>query len=288
LPSSGLTPEALRETIREEQEWELLRVLCRSGALAGDVAPAVQLDKAQPRGWSAAGTLSKTLSEMLDLYAPLCSRVGERYALAHVGQSIDGFIAGADETSATLNHRANIVHLHRLRALFDAVLIGGNTARCDNPRLTTRLVAGDNPVRVIVDLRLRCDPELRVFQDGLAPTLLVAASDAPNRSYPAHVQRVSLHNECARATLREVLDSLAAQGLPRVFIEGGGRTVSKALDERVIQRLHVAIAPLIIGDGVPGIRLPELRRFSDALRPSCRTFEMGTDVLFDFDLSSIA
>jgi diaminohydroxyphosphoribosylaminopyrimidine deaminase / 5-amino-6-(5-phosphoribosylamino)uracil reductase len=272
--------------------WSVVRALCAgetgsalSALDSGGLAERAELrrDAAAARGWSSRDELNPALRAMLDLYAPLSGR--EPFVIAHLGQSVDGFIAGPNGQSVSLNDHANIVHLHRLRALFQVVLVGRGTACNDNPRLTTRLVPGDNPVRVVVDLNLQCEPSLGLFNDGLAPTLLLAAHDAPARQYPSGTRVLRLKCTREQATVSEMLAALAAEGLHRIFIEGGGVTVSRALSEGLLSRLHVTVAPLLIGNGVTGISLPELKRFEDALRPPCQTFAMGRDVLFDFDLA---
>ena len=82
----------------------------------------------------------------------------------------------------------------------------------------------------------------------------------------------------------ELLDALRHRGGRRIFVEGGGVTVSAFLEANLLDRLHVAIAPLIIGDGRPAIRLPARATLSDCHRPRYRVFRMGGDVLFDCDL----
>jgi diaminohydroxyphosphoribosylaminopyrimidine deaminase / 5-amino-6-(5-phosphoribosylamino)uracil reductase len=71
-----------------------------------------------------------------------------------------------------------------------------------------------------------------------------------------------------------------------VFVEGGGVTVSMFLEANLLDRLHMTVAPLIIGDGRPAIRLPARALLGDCHRPSYRVFRMGGDVLFDCDLRS--
>jgi riboflavin biosynthesis pyrimidine reductase len=78
---------------------------------------------------------------------------------------------------------------------------------------------------------------------------------------------------------------LRARGCSRVFVEGGGVTVSRFLEANVLDRLQIAIAPVIIGDGRPAIRLAPLARLRDCRRPGYRVFRMGGDVLFDCDLT---
>ena len=84
----------------------------------------------------------------------------------------------------------------------------------------------------------------------------------------------------------EVVRVLRARGCHRIFVEGGGVTVSMFLEAELLDRLHIAIAPLLIGDGRPAIRLAPRMALSDCHRPRYRVFRMGADVLFDCDLTS--
>ena len=84
----------------------------------------------------------------------------------------------------------------------------------------------------------------------------------------------------------EVTRLLRARGCHRIFVEGGGVTVSMFLEANLLDRLQVAIAPLIIGNGRPAIRLPPRATLSDCRRPPYRVFRMGSDVFFDCELKS--
>ena len=80
---------------------------------------------------------------------------------------------------------------------------------------------------------------------------------------------------------RAVLDRLAERGLARVFVEGGGVTVSRFLAAGCLHRLQITIAPLILGSGRPSITLPEIEQPSAGLRPVVRRHDLGADVLFE-------
>ncbi len=113
----------------------------------------------------------------LALYLPICAASPARpFVLAHLGQSLDNQIATASGDSNYVTGAANLDHLHRLRALADAVVVGAGTIAADDPRLTTRRVEGPNPVRVVIDPARRLDRGARVFADGEAPTLVVHAT----------------------------------------------------------------------------------------------------------------
>ena len=85
-----------------------------------------------------------------------------------------------------------------------------------------------------------------------------------------------------------LLERLHERGLSLVFVEGGGATVSRFLEAGLLDRLHVAIAPLVTGRGRPGLALPARERIAECLRPAHRVFTMGGDVLFDCDLRAAA
>jgi riboflavin-specific deaminase-like protein len=165
--------------------------------------------------------------------------------------------------------------------------VGAGTVARDDPQLTVRHVAGPNPVRVVLDPAARLDARRRVFVDAEAPTLVVHAAGlgapAPGSAEVLHVpvDGGGLKLDLLLAVLRD-------RGLSSVFVEGGGATVSRFLEAGLLDRLHVAIAPLVTGRGRPGITLPARERIAECLRPAHRVFTMGGDVLFDCDLRAAA
>lgn len=200
------------------------------------------------------------------------------WVLAHLGQSLDGRIATASGKSHYVTGRENIVHLHRLRALADCVLVGAGTVAADDPALTVRHVPGRNPVRAVIDPMGRLLRDRKIFTDGEARTLvLTGTADGPG-------ERLVLPARPDGIAPADILSALRGLGLSRIFIEGGGRTVSGFLQAGLLDRLQIAVAPMLIGSGVPAITLPVIDRLDSALRPPCHIHLMGGDVLFDFDL----
>ncbi len=80
---------------------------------------------------------------------------------------------------------------------------------------------------------------------------------------------------------RRLLAALAERSLRTVLVEGGAATIRHFLEAGLVDRLHVTIAPIIIGSGAPGLSLTPISRLSQALRPRCRTIDLGSDMLFD-------
>ncbi len=217
-------------------------------------------------------------AELVERYGPLVAHRGP-LVLAQLGQSLDGFIASRTGHAEFVTGPEDREHLHRLRALVDAVVVGVGTVVADDCRLTVRAVPGPHPTRVVLDPSARAPLTSAVLTDGAAPTLWVVGeqADAPPAPGPhVTVLRVPVgeHGLAPRA----VLEALARRGLRRVLVEGGGRTVSGFLAAGTLHRLYLTTAPLLIGDGVPGIRFPGADHLSGALRAPVRRFVLGDDL----------
>ncbi len=256
------------------------------GATVAD-DPECVLSWCSSTGWKSHLPQEDERRTLLDLYLPITgTRPDQAITLGHLGQSLDGFIATPSGDSSYVTGSENILHLHRLRALCDAVVVGALTVEADNPRLTTRLVEGRNPLRVVLDPQCRLSPSLRVFAADEAPTLRVCARGAAGvrqaRARGEDVLEVTSHN--GRLDLEELLDQLHARGCWRVFVEGGGVTVSSFLEAGLLDRLHVAVAPLLIGNGRPAIRLAARQRLKDCMAVEPRIYRTGRDILYDCDL----
>jgi diaminohydroxyphosphoribosylaminopyrimidine deaminase / 5-amino-6-(5-phosphoribosylamino)uracil reductase len=236
-----------------------------------------------PAAFRAGGALPAPWDEV---FGPLrAGAVDDLVVVGQLGQSLDGRIATNSGHSKYINCEAGLDHLHRLRALVDAVVIGVGTALADNPQLTVRRVAGPNPARVILDPRGRLRPDARVLVADGARRLVVTTSDAAC-AFPDEVEVVRLPADDGHIGPPVVLAALAARGLRRILIEGGARTVSGFMSAGCLDRLHMMVAPVIIGTGRAGLTLAPIERMDHALRPPTRAYPLGEDVLFDCDLSA--
>ncbi|HRW14167.1 MAG TPA: RibD family protein [Amaricoccus sp.] len=219
-----------------------------------------------------------------DLYAPLArGAAGEApFLFAQVGQSLDGRVATVTGDAADVSGREGLRHLHRCRALADAVVIGVRTALTDNPRLTVRLCDGASPARVVIDPRGRLPADARVLAEDGARRLVVQACDIDR---PAGVEVVRLPDSAGWIRPEAIGLALARRGLARILVEGGGVTIAGFLEAGLLDRLHVSIAPLIIGAGPTGLRTAPIARLADALRPETFVYGLDTDVVFDCALA---
>jgi diaminohydroxyphosphoribosylaminopyrimidine deaminase/5-amino-6-(5-phosphoribosylamino)uracil reductase len=219
-----------------------------------------------------------------DVFGPLrVGNVDDLVVVGQIGQSIDGRVATTTGRSHYINCPAGISHLHRLRALVDVVIIGVGTACADDPQLTVRRVCGPNPIRVVLDPHGRLSHHARLLS-GDAKTILITA-DGTDRKL-AGVEILSLPATDGHISPSEILAGLAKLGLRRMLVEGGANTVSRFLQAGCLDRLHVVIAPLILGAGRPSFAFGAIDRLEEAMRPPVRTHQLDHDMLLDCDLSA--
>lgn len=265
--------------IGPEQAWQAVLSAARNEPPAGARPLAFPADGC----WSATCPVSSAATGILNALAPVVCHAG-RYVIAQLGQSLDGRIATASGHSHYITGVQSRQHLHRLRAVADAVVVGVGTVIADNPRLTVRHVAGPSPVRVVLDPHGRAPADRRVFTDGGPPTWHVVR---PGAQAAAGALPMYLDERTGMDVPHQVLALLAAQGLQRILIEGGGVTVSRFIAAGCVDRLHLVVAPFVIGSGRAALQLPVVDTLDQALRPAWRCHALGEDRLYDLDFSGV-
>ncbi|GAB47445.1 RibD family protein [Mobilicoccus pelagius] len=226
--------------------------------------------------------------DLPEFYAPLL-REGP-LVVAQLGQSLDGFIASRTGDAEFVTGPEDRRHLHVLRSLVDAVVVGAATAVVDDCRLTVRDAPrrGAPPVRVVLDPRGILTRDARLLTEPDAPTLWFVADDseigaAPPTDLAPHVE-LAAHPEAHLREPDSLVAILAERGFTRVLVEGGGRLVSACLAAGVLDRLYVTSAPVLIGDGIPGLRFTGHDVLAHALRPPSRRLVLGDDVCTELRL----
>lgn len=234
--------------------------------------------------WRADTRLEDSAGALLDVLAPLVS--ADRIVVGQLGQSLDGRIATRTGHSHYVNGPVALTQLHRMRALVDAVIVGAGTACADQPRLTVRHVAGPDPTPVLVDPSGRVPVDGPLFETGSRPRRLLhlIADHAEVEPAPDHVERVPIRVIQGGFAPADILAALEQRGLRRILVEGGADTLSRFIDADALDRLHLLIAPLIIGSGPNGLDLPAIDRLDEARRPRIRSFALGDELLVDVQL----
>jgi diaminohydroxyphosphoribosylaminopyrimidine deaminase/5-amino-6-(5-phosphoribosylamino)uracil reductase len=220
------------------------------------------------------------------VFGPLrAGKVDAIVVVGQLGQSLDGRVAAPTGDSHYINGPAGLAHLHRLRALVDAVVIGIGTALVDDPQLTVRRVSGPQPVRVVIDPSGRLPANARLLaNDGVRRIVLSASGARP--PLPDGIEIVGLPKSGGQIAPSAILTTLAERGLRRILIEGGADTVSRFLAAGCLDRLHLIVAPIVLGSGRVGLALPPIERADQALRAAMHVHRLDDEVLLDCDLSA--
>lgn len=180
-----------------------------------------------------------------------------------IATSLDGRIGTSSGESQWITGPQARVQGHRLRAAHDAVLVGVETVLADDPRLTARLPEGEtgpDPLRVVLDSRLRTPPFARLAKAG---TLILTTRD-PIAVGEAEVVRVT-GDSGNRPTVEAVLAALTARGITSLMIEGGGRVAACFVAAGVVDAIEWFRAPILLGgDGRPGVAALSLARLAHA------------------------
>ena len=221
-----------------------------------------------------------------DLFGPLrASRADDVVAIGQLGQSLDGRVATPTGHSHYINGPAGLNHLHRLRALVDAVVVGIGTVLADDPHLTVRRVSGPQPARVVIDPKGRLPGSARLLaNDGVSRIILTARGVRP--TLPQGIEIAELPASGGQIAPSAILTALKERGFRRILIEGGADTVSRFLAAGCLDRLHVVVAPIVLGSGRVGLTLPPIERADQALRAPMHVHRLDDEVLFDCDLSA--
>lgn len=215
------------------------------------------------------------------MFAPLRQ---ETMVVGQIGQSVDGRIATQSGHSHYINGADGLDHLHRLRAVVDAAVVGVGTAIADDPALTVRRVEGRNPARVVIDPDARLPATAKLLKSDQSRVIVVTKSGV-RTNFSSRVEVIPAASSDRGFLPGDILTALKNLGLNRILIEGGANTVSRFIAAGCLDRLHIVVAPVLFGSGQPALTLPVIERADEAMRPPMRVHKIGDEILFDCDLS---
>ncbi len=198
--------------------------------------------------------------------------VGRPFVGVKIAQTLDGRIADRQGRSKWITCRAARKRAHELRSEYEAVLVGAQTVRLDDPSLSVRLVRGRQPVRVVLDGRFQVAENSRVFRSRGGRVIVLTSIPALHRHgrRAAALERRGIEvvgiGQSAHVRPELVLRVLAQNGIQSVLVEGGSLTASHFIRGRVVERLHAFVAPAVLGAGLEGIDLGRGRTLDDIVR----------------------
>jgi len=206
-----------------------------------------------------------------------------------VAQSLDGRIATATGDSQWITGTEARRFVHTLRSEHDAILVGIGTVLADDPLLNVRLSEGPDPLRVVVDSRLRIPLAAKMLAGGAARHTLIIASESadPRRALEieelgAEVWRCPTQKDGFGIDLVSLLEELSKRNIKSVLVEGGKGIVTSLLRAQVVDRFVAVIAPKIIGQGIDAIGDLGITTLDEAIvLSSVRTSQLGVDIVID-------
>ncbi len=221
-------------------------------------------------------TLSKSIITILQNYWPL-SVIGHLnrnlpHVFIHSAISLDGYLATTSGHSRWIGNDENLTHAHRLRALFDAILVGSKTVINDKPSLNVRHVQGENPKRLI--LSNRCDDFSSLKEIGNSETILLRDSEFNYLDDANHFDKVLFFEGISQEEkMSDLLQKCKKENMNSILIEGGGATISSFIETRLAQNIQFHISPLLFGSGIKAVQLPEVNMVNDThqLKNMCVT-----------------
>jgi diaminohydroxyphosphoribosylaminopyrimidine deaminase/5-amino-6-(5-phosphoribosylamino)uracil reductase len=179
------------------------------------------------------------------------------YAIGHLAMSLDGKIATKNGQSQWIGNKRNQIHSHRMRALADAILVGGNTYIKDKPQLNVRHVTGADPIKIVMG-----DRDYESVNEVISADVIWVKSKSIKNSN-TKVIIIDRNDDGFRCDT--LLDELYKKNIHSVYIEGGGITISGFITSKSLDILQLHYAPILMGSGIPCITLPEISEVGQAI-----------------------
>ena len=223
--------------------------------------------------------ISKFYQSILNILLPIL-RKNKKLVIAQIGQSIDGRIALNNGNSHYINNPKSIIYLHCLRSISDAIIVGSNTIKKDDPLLTTRKIKGTNPKRIIIDGSLSLNNKYKIFNDG-NENIIFTKSNKNIRLNNSTIIRLKEKN-----FTKNFITQIKKLKYKNILVEGGSKTISELINNKYIDILQFMIAPILIGSGINSLNLKEISNLNKAIRPKHNFNELENEIIVNLFLNS--
>ncbi len=223
--------------------------------------------------------ISKYYQSILNILLPIL-RKNKKLVIAQIGQSIDGRIALNNGNSHYINNPKSIIYLHCLRSISDAIIVGSNTIKKDDPLLTTRKIKGTNPKRIIIDGSLSLNNKYKIFNDG-NENIIFTKSNKNIRLNNSTIIRLKEKN-----FTKNLITQIKKLKYKNILVEGGSKTISELINNKYIDILQFMIAPILIGSGINSLNLKEISNLNKAIRPKHNFNELDNEIIVNLFLNS--
>jgi len=220
--------------------------------------------------------IEKQINEIAQILLPILM-MKKKFYIGQIGQSLDGKIALLNGNSHYINDKNSISYLHSLRSICDAVVVGVNTIKKDNPLLTTRAIKGSNPQRIIIDPSLKLTNKYQIFKDGLSNIVFTHSNIKKNLN---NTKILKLPERNFTNLIYQHINNL---GFKFVLVEGGSKTISKFLENKLLDIMQFIIAPTIIGSGINSINIKPITNLKNVIRTKNKIFKFGEEMIVSLE-----
>ena len=237
------------------------------------------------------GVLEQACRELNEKFFKFIT-TGLPFVTLKFAQTVDGRIASVTGHSRWISSPASRSFAHRLRSTHDAILVGTGTVAADDPELTVRHVKGRNPLRVVVDSRLRLPREAKILQEQEKARTIIATTRPAAPEKLCQLQEQGLEtifvdgltgtDGSCRVDLTQLLRELGKRQIASVLVEGGSAIITSFLQEKLADRLVIIVAPKILGRGIEAVADLGNQTMDEATRLSFRkVYRRGGDIIID-------
>ena len=220
--------------------------------------------------------IEKKIKEIGQILLPILM-LKKKFYIGQIGQSLDGKIALLNGNSHYINDKNSISYLHSLRSICDAVVVGVNTIRKDDPLLTTRAIKGPNPQRIIIDPSLKLTNKYQVFKDGM-PNIIFTHSKLNKKFNNTQIYKLPERN-----FTNLIYQNINRLGYKFVLVEGGSKTISKFLENGLLNIMQFIIAPTIIGSGINSINIEPITNLKNVIRTKNNIYKFGKEIIVSLE-----
>lgn len=237
--------------------------------------------------------LMKEEAERLNEFFLHYHRFGRPFVTLKMAQTLDGYVAAPDGNSEWISGPESREMVHQWRSRYDAVMVGRNTARNDNPRLTVRHVEGRQPQRIVLDGPLELPDSLNLFTDQYEEKTILFTHNKNKLQQEGDPilkiletdyfrgQTILVDKKEGHVHLDEVLKKLAQQNITSVLVEAGQNLASALLREQLVDKIACFIAPKVLGGGtksITGLNILRMNEILEFRRSGWK--QIGNDMLF--------
>lgn len=219
------------------------------------------------------GVLAKECRKTNEIFSKYIT-TGVPYVAIKIAQTLDGKIARPNGNSRWITNQHSRVIVHRLRATYDAIIVGAGTIHADDPSLTVRNVRGRNPIRVIIDGNFSSKIGSKVFLDPTARTIVFISKRSARKQArkKERLERIGVTiiplatNSTGNISIKSILAELGSMNIASVMVEGGAAVFTQFVREQLADKIYCFVGSKIYGQGLDAFSSLSTGKVGDEIR----------------------